>query len=637
MTRPTPRTDADSAPTANTLWARAIVDELARCGLRHVCISPGSRSTPLVAQFASHPDIEDHSIIDERSSAFVALGLAQASGQPVALVCTSGTAAANYLPAVCEASRAGVPLLVLTADRPAELHDCGASQAMSQRRLYGDHVRWFHQLAQPEASADKLRYARSTACRAYFRATSPDPGPVHLNAPFRKPLEPIAVAADHRDAVPQGLLDASPLAVGGRDDGRPFITQARAPHRATAATVERFAERVAGAEQPLVLAGADPRGGDYAAELEAFARRVGAPILAEPTSGLRHRAGRAETVLTTADFLLESSLYERLGSPDLVIRAGRAPLLWSSQEFVRQLGGVEQIIVSSNPELADPDHLVSWQIVADEADFFAAAASAAPAPKSDARWLATHQRAEAAAHRALGAALADVDTLCAARLWDELGALLDDGGGLFVSNSMPIRDLDTFMCRCAAAVDVYFNRGVNGIDGVVSTGLGVALGRGGSAQPGPMVVVTGDVALRHDVGALTLADQLGVDATIVVIDNDGGGIFEYLPIARIDGLHERHFATSSRGPLSQAASGACELFEPADWTAFRQTFRQSLGAGGTQIIRVATDRRADKELRESLRRRVTAQVDDAMCSIVGPRDDTSPPTDAVPPAIRHIE
>lgn len=599
------------------MWAKALVDELARSGLRSVCISPGSRSTPLVVQFAEHPDIEDISIVDERSGGFVALGLAQASRRPVALVCTSGTATANFFPAVCEAASAGIPLLVLTADRPPELQDCGASQAMDQLKLYGDRVRWFHQVSQPEATPKKLRYLRSLACRAYGRAMSPNPGPVHLNFPFRKPLEPTPVPADHPDAVPASLADDDSVAAYGREDGRPFLSVHSGRPAPSKATVDAFNEAVERAARPLVLAGADPRGAEYSRELLDFAERIGAPIAAEPTSGLRHCDERGQNVISTADFLFESDFYESAGKPDLVIRTGRAPLLWSSQALVRSLSDAEQIVVGPSSDVADPDHVVSMQIACDERELFAKVLlTKAGRSSTSAAWLTAHRGAQEVALDTMRRTLDATQKLSAARMWRELGELLPNGSALFVSNSMPIRNLDTFMCGAPRPVDVFFNRGLNGIDGICSTGIGIALERSRAGVDAPTVIVTGDVALRHDMGGLMLAAELGADATIIVVDNDGGGIFDYLPISKFGSVHERHFTTPPERPLDKSTLGGIDVAEPADWQVFRDAVERSMTTAGTQLVRVQTDRSSDKELRETTRKAVAAKIDQTVRGFV---------------------
>jgi len=263
---------SDSPANVNTLWGRVLVDELARAGLRHVAIAPGSRSTPLVTAFAGHPDVRDHSLIDERAAAFFALGLARATGEPAAVLTTSGTAAANLLPAVLEADRSGVPLLLLTADRPPELRDAGESQSADQVKLFGERVRWFHLVAEPAAGDELLRYLRSTACEAWARASGAGgpPGPVHLDLPFRKPLAPLPAAAGE-GALPAGFDPAGPGAAG-RPGGAPWRRVALGRRAPDPAAVEELALALAGAERPLVLAGAlnlTELGADLGAEPEA--------------------------------------------------------------------------------------------------------------------------------------------------------------------------------------------------------------------------------------------------------------------------------------------------------------------------------------------------------------------------------
>ncbi len=592
-------------PNINTLWARLIVDEFARCGLRRVCISPGSRSTPLVVAFAAHPDIDDISIIDERSAGFFALGLARAEKRPTALVCTSGTAAAHYMPALCEAFHSELPLLILSADRPRRLQDCGASQAMDQIKLYGDKVRWFHQMGRPEATADNLRYARATACRAFARATGPVAGPVHLNIPFRKPLEPIDVGADHRDRIPETLFREAALAVEGREVGRPFITIERARRRADEAIVESAAEFFENAERPLILAGADHGAQRYSAALCALARRAKIPIIAESTAGLRGLDDDGGVVFGTGDFLFESSLYDNAGRPDLLIRTGRAPISWSIQRRLDTWADVPQLAVSCREELAAPGHLVGRQIIADERTLFETIAAQLP-EKPASQWLNCHRGADESASAALERILQNSEGAhSSAHIWHALGESLPDGASLFVSNSMPIRDIDSFMSRCPTGVDVTFNRGLNGIDGVVSTGLAVAKARQ-EESGNPTVIVVGDVALRHDLSALRLADELSIDATIVVLDNDGGAIFEMLPIADFDGVYEEHFATGGRRRLDDGCVAPLACVQPADCDEFRRALHQSIEEPGTQVVLMRTDRSGDI----AFRRRTLSRVAD---------------------------
>ncbi len=601
-------------PNLNTLWSAVLVDELARCGLRTVVISPGSRSTPLVMAFCDHPDIEDISIIDERSAAFFALGVARATRAPTAIVCTSGTAAANYFPAICEANADDVPLLVLTADRPVDRLESGASQAMDQTKLYGDQVRWFHDLGQPELDARRVRALRSTMGLAWRHATSMTAGPVHINMPFRKPLEPVAVSDGHRDAVPDELPDAIAAAVEGRQDGgvfSPFDTPEKAPHYET---VRGFVDALLDARRPVVLAGADARGDDYIDTLVELAELAGIPVLAEPTSGLRWVDGEREAIIGAGDLLLRAQLYERIGEPDLIVQLGKPPLHWAARTLMRESHAARRIAVTPTGRRLDPEHCATWFIEADTSRLLSAALDEARArhlsETSGRGWLEAHRRASAAAVDALDASLQAQEALHEARIWRELGARLPADAALFVSNSMPIRHFDTFLQGRRTPLLPFFNRGLNGIDGILSTGFGVAHARTvpttDSARRSNTVIVTGDVAFRHDIGALLAGRRVGVNATIVVCDNGGGGIFGALPIAEFGEAFERHFLTPPGIAESDELLGV-QVASPESWPAFAELLDDAMSSPGLHIIRVHTDRARDEELaREHVERAADA-------------------------------
>lgn len=595
------------APNVNTLWARVMVDEFARCGLQAVVISPGSRSAPLVFQFNEHPQISDYSVIDERSAGFFALGLARSLKAPVALLCTSGTAAANYYPAICEAFEAGIPLLVLTADRLRDDHDCGIQQVMEQDRLFGEHVRWFHRLAQPETSADKLAYLRSLAARAIQKTGAPWPGPVHLNIPFRKPLEPIPVDPEHRDYVPATLSAAAERAARGRSGNAPWIRISSGRAIPDAAVVDALTRQLQSSQRPLILAGADARGVEYRSALRDFAARAGIPVLAEPASGLRYWQARGSGIFACGDLIASSDFYQRQGQPDLILRTGHAPLSWPLQSLCQATGSVPQIVVSNTPALADPEHQASDQVIADARELFTSLAAAVQAP-TDSRvaWLDAHTQAATMACARLAEELDQRSALSSPGMWHRLGALLPEGSLLFFSSSMLVRHLDTFMSVHDRSLEIHFNRGLNGIDGIISTAAGLAAGRQLADEPinAPVVLVIGDVALRHDLGALLLASELGLDLTVIVVDNDGGEIFEYLPSAGLEPAHEKHFATSGGSAIADILPRAVSLQEVSDWAGFERRVGQALTRPGLELIRFPTGRGADRQLRDDLIRRI---------------------------------
>jgi 2-succinyl-5-enolpyruvyl-6-hydroxy-3-cyclohexene-1-carboxylate synthase len=503
--------------TDTYLLLRAFCDELARCGLEHACTSPGSRNTPILLSLVREPRIRTWSHIDERCSAFFALGAAKAGGRPVAVTCTSGTAAANYLPAVVEARHARVPLIVLTADRPPELRDVGAGQAIDQLKLYGDAVKWFVEVGVDTASADSLRWIRQLACRAYWTAASGRPGPVHLNFPLREPL------------VLDGPLPEDPAP--GRAGGRPWVQLAPAP--AVLGAAEQLPAR------GLVIAGReerDPRIGEAAARC---AERLGYPLLADPLSGARHGG----TSVATYDVLLREPGFTARLAPEAVVRVGDLPTSKPLRAWLAGLDDVPQLSLDPEGAWQDPAAVVSQIGAGDPVAGLDALTTPAPDPTWLAVWTAADDAAQSAMTREIGDALSEP---AVAR---QLGEQLSAHATLVVASSMPVRDAELYFPARRPLPRVLSNRGANGIDGTVSTAFGVA-----AASSGRVVLLIGDVALAHDVGGLIAARQLGLDLTIVVINNDGGGIFHFLPVSGESDAFEEHVATPHGLDFAKAAS-----------------------------------------------------------------------------------
>lgn len=561
------------------IWAHAAIGALVDAGLRDVVVSPGSRSTPLVAAVSDDPRLVDHSVIDERSAAFVALGMAQATGRPVALVCTSGTAAANYLPAVCEANHGRVPLVLLTADRPPRLRDSGASQAMRQVDLYGQHVRWAHDLGMPSEEPEELRYARATARRAYAVARD-ERGPVHLNFPFDKPLEPTG-------SKPSGSMASGPLVFDNVRGGvyQPSVTGPD-PHAMT--EVVRLLES---ASRPVILVGSSRTANRWARVLDEVARRIGAPIIAEATSQLRF-GGSSDAVLA-GDVVLSSAQLAGTLRPDLVLRLGRPPINWPVIRWASQLDA-RRIIVSEHYD-CDPDASADMIFVAAECAFLDALRRRLPdsdVPSAWRREFADHgQRASEYLSREFANA-----PLVDATVAHDIARAMPDGGAVVLSSSMPLREFESFAMPRPGELTVYANRGLNGIDGVVSTAYGVAM-----HHDGPTALLIGDVAMAHDLAALQLGKRLQADLTIVVVDNGGGAIFDHLPVAGMEPMFTRHFTTETG--LHWEASA--ELFgvqvtSVTDLGQFAEALNQSFELPGTKVLVVRTDREEAQRFRERI-------------------------------------
>ena len=534
---------------------RAFCDELARCGLQHACTAPGSRCAPIVLSLVREPRIHSWSHLDERCAGFFALGAAKCSGRPVAVTCTSGTAAANLAPAVIEAAHARVPLIVLTADRPPELREVGAGQTIDQVKLYGDAVKWFFEVGVDTATPETLRWIRTLACRAYWTAADGPPGPVHLNFPLREPL----------------ILDESlPGDDTGRDGDRPYVT--------FDAPVE---EVPSGGRHPfgriVIVAGAE-RDRFAGRELAGFAARAGIPLLADPLSGARH----GSAVIARYDVLLRDPQFAGAHRPEFVIRTGDLP---TSKPLRAWLAGLDTAQIAIDPDgiWHDPAAVVGMRVHATTRALLDSLTGAEVIPSAP-EWLAGWRAADDAAGAALARSLGD--ELSEPLVAQSLGEWLDAGTTLYVASSMPIRDVELFLPAREDGPRVLSNRGANGIDGTVSSAFGAA-----AAGAGPVVLLIGDVALAHDVGGLLAARRLGLPLTIVLLNNDGGGIFHFLPVAGESDAFEQHVATPHGLDFSHAAAlYGCAFERPRTPGELRGAVERTTHGDATTIIEVRTDR-----------------------------------------------
>jgi 2-succinyl-5-enolpyruvyl-6-hydroxy-3-cyclohexene-1-carboxylate synthase len=492
---------AVSERDATTAFAATLVDEWARSGVTDAVVAPGSRSAPLALALARDERIEVHVVLDERSAAFRALGIGLASGRPAVLLCTSGTAAANFHPAVVEAAHARVPLLVCTADRPPELRDVGAGQTIDQTHLFGRAVRWFADPGPPSDEPGVGPIWRAFASRAIAETVGSLPGPVHLNLPFREPLLPTGAP----------LVDAP-----GRADGRAWTISTRAPLTPAAADITRLAALVRAHPRGLLVAGWGA--GVKPATAARFAAAAGWPVLADPISDLR--AG--PFAVSSYEALLRAPGFADAHRPDLVLRVGAS--LTSKITTAWLDPATTQVLVDPSGAWLDPQHGATERIAVDPERLLDALASELGALDDDA-WLAAWLDAERAARVALDRVLDAPGAICEGEVARDVARSLPDGATLVVASSLPVRALEWCMAP-RDGLRVRANRGANGIDGFVSTVLGIAHANASAATVG----LCGDLCFLHDTNGLLGATG---PATFVVIDNDGGGIFSYLPPARL--------------------------------------------------------------------------------------------------------
>ena len=559
----------------NSLWGSVLVETLHRLGVRHAVISPGSRSTPLTVAFARHAQIEAIPVLDERSAAFFALGLARRSRRPVVLLCTSGTAGANYFPAVIEAQESGVPLLVITADRPPEMRECRSGQTIDQQKLYGRHVNFYHELAVPAATLPMLRYLRQTVVQAWERTQWPVAGPVHLNAPFRDPLPPVA---DGTATALRKLL---------RED---TFFHAVHPPQPVAMSLERF--DLSAARRGIIVVGPveDSVAPEDVGYLAGLARELGWPVLADGLSGLRGHAGDFPNLVTRYDAILRNPDAGRRLKPDVVVCIGGWPTSKALRAWLEKCAPAVWLVTARAQNL-DPLHLATRHV---RCGLRAFAASVVPPERSAASYAEAWRRADRAAGRSLDQALARAHANFEGGAVVRLAQHLPQFTPVFVANSMPVRDAEFFWPGTDRAHPVFCNRGANGIDGTLSTALGVA--HGGR----PAVLLTGDLALLHDTNGFLLRPKFRGSLTIVLINNGGGGIFEHLPIARFNPPFEEFFATPQQADFKKlCASYGVAHMRVKSWGQFTRLVAR-LPLSGIRVLELRTDRKRDAALRQKM-------------------------------------
>ena len=582
------------APNRNLLWARVFVDELARCGLSAVCIAPGSRSTPLTIAFAEHEAIKVYPHMDERSAAFFALGLALATDEPVALVCTSGSATANFFPAVVEAHESRVPLIVLTSDRPPELRHSGANQTIDQTKLYGDYALWSVDVPLPEdnPAALTIRSLRTLAARAMATANGVRKGVVQVNMPFRKPLEPTHVPTDNTEL--------------GEDAGTgyagAFTHMTRGVMIPSVEQIQTLVQIIENHERGIIVCGTRCPGGDFAAVVAQLSRRSSYPIFADPTSGVRFGEHVDSTAIIGAYDTFLSGKAAAWEEPDVVIRFGGVPTSNALNAYLDRNKPKHRILVSERGIWADDSHRTSDFIHADLV-LLCLSASGRLSGRAETPWARQIRAVEAVTWLNLGQRLNEAffDGAAVAELFDAL----PDGAIVFAGNSLPVRHVEQFARPTGKSIQVYANRGASGIDGNVSTALGIAAGTGK-----PLVMLVGDVTLYHDMNGLLAVRKCGVEnVTVVLLNNDGGGIFHRLPIHQYDPPFNDLFVMPHGLEFEHAAKlYGLDFVRAGNADLLRQALDTSIGSGMPRIIEVRTDAAQD----EARRKQIVQQINRAL-------------------------
>jgi 2-succinyl-5-enolpyruvyl-6-hydroxy-3-cyclohexene-1-carboxylate synthase len=552
-------------------FCATLVDEWVAAGVAHAVVAPGSRSTPMALALVERDDLVVHVAHDERTAAFMALGIGVVTGRPAVLVCTSGTAATHFHAAVVEADLSGVPMLVVTADRPPELHGVGAPQTIEQTNLYGGAVRWFHD---PGVANDGDRHEWRSMAQRSLHCALEEQGPVHLNLAFREPLV----------ATPDSLPTRSD------SSGNP-VSPSDARASAVASVVDDMV-RDLDRQRGVIVAGRGAR--DARDAIDALAEATGWPVLADARSGCRTLA----SAVTTADALLRHEEFASAHTPEVVLHLGEAPASKVLNQWLANSGAF-QVRVIARDTVIDPERVISRHIHApidQVCRVLAERLTGATGTPWSARWRRAEQIADAVFEDRLSSGPADEPTVGRVVLRH-----LPSDAHLVVSSSMPVRDLEWYGGRHDDVV-VHANRGANGIDGVVATALGVAV-----ATEAPTAVLIGDIALLHDSSSLTAATSRGVDLRIVVVDNDGGGIFSFLPqaVSLPNDRFEQLFGTPHGTDIEML--GRAHGFATSTVTTVEELAR-AVSVPGPSLVRVVTDRVANVAAHDALHRAVAAAL-----------------------------
>lgn len=567
---------------ANTLWSSILVETLARLGLTTAIICPGSRSTPLTTAFASHSNVETIPILDERSAAFFALGKAKKCGLPVALVCTSGTAGANFYPAVIEAKETGIPLIIITADRPPELRHCHAGQTIDQVKLYGNYPNWYSELALPEASFSMLQYLRQNVIQAWSRTCFPFKGVVHLNLPFREPLAPTI--------QPEIIAQETKFPVTEFFNHLPSISDYQLQ------TVSGVIPQWKNYSRGIIIGGlAQPENPQlYCQAVAQLSQKLKFPVLAEALSPLRNFSAINPYLVSTYDLILRNQKLATQLRPEIVIQIGELPTSKQLRQWLAN-NSHSRYIIDPRPDNFDPIHGKTIHIQTDITKIINNIKSNAQSDQNNFTYLKQWCDLDLQAQETINQTMESSEELLEGKIAWLLSQKLPKATSIYFANSMSVRNAEFFWLPNNNCIIPYFNRGANGIDGTLSSALGLAYGQDNT------ILLTGDLALLHDTNGFLINNKFQGNLTIILVNNNGGGIFEMLPIAEFDSLFEEYFATPQLVSFAKLCTAYDVEYELVNnWQQFQKSLK-ALPNNGIKLIEVPTNRKLDgKWLKQNL-------------------------------------
>lgn len=572
----------------NYFWAETFIKELNSIGVKYACISPGSRNTPLTLAIANNKKLKSFVYIDERCSAFFALGIAKATNSPVILQSTSGTATAELYPAIIEAYQQRVPLIVCTADRPAELLNTGANQTINQNNLYKNHIRWFFDVGLPEPIPRRIRHIKAIAKRAVYESMVRSKGPVHLNFPFRKPFEPDTFT----DEVSSEVIETAKLVLPDKKDlykenGKSIVSEK---------WFKEIAQHLTKFKKGLIIAGPENYNELFHFNCQKLASILGYPILADGASQLRFGKHNKENILSSFEGFLRSELFSRKYKPEIILQFGRTITSKALGLFFEKCSAI-RFMVNEYGDWFDPANRANASFACKPYLFCEKMIEHLQSRKvkRSQSWLKATKELDEKSLKVKNEIISKSDFPNECRIIEELVNLLPEKSQLMISNSMPIRDFDYFAPVTKKIINIFNNRGASGIDGITATALGLAV-----LEKRSTVLLTGDSAFYYDLNALLAARKYKIPLIIILINNNGGGIFEVLPVSKYGKIYKEYFVAPHDldfSPFVKAFGGNYSLIK--SWRDFRDEFGNALKKKEFSVLEIRTDAAASLKLRQA--------------------------------------
>jgi len=566
----------------NNIWAKIFIDQLAYIGVRYACISPGSRSTPLTYTLSRNRKIKSFIHFDERSSAFLALGIAKSTNKPVIVVTTSGTAVVELYPAIVEAYQQRVPLIICTADRPPELIGSGANQTINQHNIFKNHIQWFRDLGLPSLNESGLHYLQKVAIKAFQKSLIENSGPVHLNFPFRKPLEPFTVT----DEINKKVIDIKPQKLFQNKSDKVSL-KSRIINKITLELVNH--------KKGIIIVGPMNYNSDLMISIKKLSTLLKYPILADGLSQLRFGVTiKDKNVLCNYSSFLQSNCFVDKNNPEIILQFGRTPTSSTLERFLSETTA-DRYLINHFGDKFDPSGKSKKILSLHPKDFCENLISELKFIKINrrkSRWQYNFIKAETTSEELKIKRIENSKSLNEPSIISTVIKFLPSRSNIFIGNSLPVRDLDYFFSNTSKKIVVHFNRGASGIDGVTSTALGIAIKRK------PSVLITGDLSFLHDLGALSLASKYSIPLLIIVINNNGGGIFQSLPIANRINRFNEYFITPHNLELSKIVKSFGVNYQLIDSRSnLKSTILKNLKKTSATVVEIQTDAGKSVELR----------------------------------------